>query len=194
VDAWIKSNPNAVSPAQPAASSRVVSPDTERRPAPVFNSGDPALDAIETAIAAEMNPALFDKIAPEERIRQIEAALDRTRQLRKSRDEKLRDRAIREANSARPSSFSEAPKIEFPNTPAGRAEAQLLTKTAELRDQTKHLTAEHRIAAVDAALPEIRRLEQELDLNRRNTLPKNQSSPNANAPISPTRTKPTSNR
>lgn len=164
VDAWIASNPEVARARSPianvAGSSRA---DFTPRRLPAGNSGDPKQDALESAIADEFAPILSARVSPEERIRQIDKALERTKELRKALDDTQRANAqqkFREGGANVPDAESRRPS--FPDTPTGRLEAELFRKSSELMTRTKGLSPEQRIAAIDAALPDIKKVQTDL--------------------------------
>lgn len=121
------------------------------RPAPVTE-----LEKIDAAIEKEFHSLHTARLTPEERIRQTDAVLEKTSALREQR------RLIQNTQSA-----SQAPLPNTPTVTPTTPEARLAAKTRELLDQTKSLTPEERIAAIDARQPELIALQKEIHTARK---------------------------
>lgn len=118
------------------------------------------LDRIDVAIEKEFQPIRYAKLSPVDRIRLVDASMERTTALQERRKDILREMAV-SANAAT-SLFNRSIPFDQ-NTPEGR----LAAKGLEILEQTKNLTPEVRIAAVDAKKSELDSLSREVVVARR---------------------------
>jgi len=143
VDAWQKTErPRLEALRQAHRQSSARQPIPVSRPAPVTE-----LEKIDATIEKEFQPLRAAHLTPEERIRQTDAVLEKTAPLREQR---------RLLQNARP-----IPQAPLPNNTPTTPESLLAAKTRELLDQTKSMTPEARIAAIDARQPELTALQNQ---------------------------------
>jgi hypothetical protein len=187
VDAWIAANPESIRAPKPALA--VAKPDQREivtRRSFVASSGDPKQAALESAIASEFEPILAAKLSPEERIRQIDEALLRTKESRKALDQARQEEALQKSMDRAPiERDAVGMRPTFPDTPVGRLESELSNRSADLRARTKDLSPEQRISVIDAALPEIQKIERDIQKLRSKptSSPARLSTESENSPI-----------
>jgi hypothetical protein len=130
------------------------------------------LDQINAAIEKEFQPIRSAKLSPEERIRQVDAAMEKTSSMQEQREGILREAAT-SANTAVP--LITNPISSDQNTPENR----LADKSREMLEQTKNMAPEARIAAIDARQDEIEALTREVQAAQKAAAISNQQkSPN----------------
>lgn len=121
-----------------AARQQVASPDRSALPIPVTN-----LDSINAAIENTLHPIRDTKLIPEERIRQIDAAMMKISTLQEQRASILR---ATDGPTSAATPLISGPVHYDQTTPEGR----LAVMSREMMEQTKSMPPEERIAAVDA--------------------------------------------
>jgi len=122
-----------------------------------FGSREPVteLEKIDASIAKEFEAAQSRHLAPNERIRQIDAAIKKTAPLEEQRADLQRDGTLR---GAAPPQETATRSQENTGTPEGR----LAEKSSQVLEQVKNLTPRERIAVIDAAQLELRKLQDEV--------------------------------
>jgi len=117
------------------------------------------LDRLNAVIEKEFQPIRDAKLSPEERIRQMDVAMKKTEPWQTKQKQLLQEQATTASRSPSKSSVMEN------TTP----EARLAEKSRKIFEQTKNMTPEERIAALDARKDELEAISREIRTARTGT-------------------------